>query len=50
MTEHELKELNVEIAKETANYMATTTAAERAEADYHLQRVYDEAKGESKKD
>jgi len=45
-----VKELDAEIAKETAKYMATTTAAERAEDDHHLQRGYDEAKGESKRD
>jgi|TARA_R110002012_G_C11416022_1_gene587644 hypothetical protein len=46
MKEHELKELDAEITKETAKYIATTTPAERAEDDYHLQRGYDEAKGE----
>ena len=39
------KELDDEISKETAKYIAKTTPEERTEDDYLLQRGYDEAKG-----
>ena len=39
-------EYDNEIAELSKQYLATTTPEERAEDDYHLQRGYDEAKGE----
>lgn len=38
------QEIDNEIARETAKYMATTTPEERAEDDLHIQRGYDEDK------
>jgi hypothetical protein len=40
-------EFDKEIARETAKYIAETTPEERAEDDHHLQRGYDESKGEA---